>query len=224
MGRHSAEREEKSMEKRRGTGEAYDNGSTESINETDQPDRAEEALACAGDKVMRPKAPTDPKAARPRVYLMLDSLVEGRAGEYGEFADYYFLSGRVEAKLLSVLPGLDREIAAQLQQCRGFCDIVEEIGVSVMGTEENWRSETASFCLQGGGEENGLYLSADLPCTGEEVRIPVAGTEQAAKAEGVLSAAVFRFPFYMMARATITLYLKAGISVPLPASVRSQSA
>ena len=156
---------------------------------------------------MRPQAPKDPKAQRGKVYLMLDSLIEGKPEQSG-YADLYFLGGRVEAKLLSVLPDLDREIAAKLQSCAGFSALVEEVGVSILGTEENWREQTAAFTLSGAG--GAFCLSADIPCTGQEVRIPV----PEAAGEGILEVAATRFSIYMMAKMTITLYMKPGITVP----------
>ena len=161
----------------------------------------------------RPQAPKDPRN-RGKVYLLLDSLVEGKTEERADgskrYAEPYYLGGRVQAKLTSVLPGLDRELAAKLQSCAGFAENVEEVGVSLLGTEEDWRKQEASFTLEGGN--GSLKLQAHIPCDGREVLIPVEAASL--QAEGDLSAAVFAFPLYMMARATLTLYLKPGIKVP----------
>ena len=171
-------------------------------------------LNMSDEKELRPQAPKDPKAERGKLYLLLDSLIEGKPddaeaeGGSRRYKDLYFLGGRVEAKLMNILPELDRQIAADLQTCGGFCAMVEEVGVSALGTEDSWREMTAGFALSGGGGK--LHLSAEVPCNGQEVRIPVDTDVR----DGVLEVAATSFPIYMMARMTITLYLKPGIAVP----------
>ena len=62
--------------------------------------------------VMRgPKAPKDPTKKRAAVYFMLDDAVEGRPLGETTFGEIHHLEGRVTAKVTSVLPELDLEIA-----------------------------------------------------------------------------------------------------------------
>ena len=47
-----------------------------------------------------PKAPKDPVAKRPAVYVMVDSVIDGSPRGNGKFQDICYLNGRIAQKIL----------------------------------------------------------------------------------------------------------------------------
>ena len=187
-----------------------------------------------------PSAPRDPEKERPTVWLLFENLVEARPGEDGSFRDICYLEGRVEAKLKSILPELDEELARKLQLCSGFRELAGTIGVSVTASDPEKKEEEMRFSLNCGDAAAGVSWQGRVKCDGRELRIPVmaaaegpgcrqetsagaaetgGGTETGLE-EGPLSSIVMAFPEYMTARVTVALYLREGISVPKKAAER----
>ena len=162
----------------------------------------------------KPTAPKDPEAERPKVWLLYENLVEARPAEGAGFRDICYLEGRVEAKLTSVLPDLDRTLAARLQNCADFCSLVDWVGISATASDPALRNSemtvTINARLQNG---EGILCRGHVPCDGRELRLTPEAAEKEA-GETVLSAIVMAFEQYMTARVNITLYLKEGIRVP----------
>ena len=91
-----------------------------------------------------PKAPKDPTKKRSVIYIMLDDAVEGRPNDQGGFSDVNFLEGRVAAKVTNLLPELSKDLAAKLQTCAGFRELVHSIGISMKADKEEDRNKTSA--------------------------------------------------------------------------------
>lgn len=162
-----------------------------------------------------PKAPKDPTKKRPVIYIMLDDAIEGRPNEAGGFGDVNFLEGRVAAKVTNLLPELDREIAAKLQTCAGFREVVHSIGVSIKADKEEDRNKVIRFvqqCRTPAGY-SGTRFAAETVCDGRETLLVVEDFP-AVEGETVLAAFNFGFPSYFTAKVTIAYYLNDGFDVP----------
>ncbi len=162
-----------------------------------------------------PKAPKDPTKKRSVIYIMLDDAVEGRPNDHGGFSDVNFLEGRVQAKVTSLLPELDKELAAELQTCAGFRKLVHSIGISVKADKEEDRNKTMEFaqqCRTASGY-NGTRFQTETVCDGRETLICV---EDFAPVEGetVLASFNFIFPSYITGKVTVAYYLNDGYEVP----------
>lgn len=165
--------------------------------------------------VRGPKAPKDPTKKRPVIYIMLDDAVEGRPNDSGGFGDVNFLEGRVAAKVTNLLPELDKELAAKLQTCVGFRELVHSIGVSIKADKEEDRNKSICFaqqCRTATGY-HGTRFSAETVCDGRETLILVEDYP-AVEGETVLAAFNFEFPSYFTAKVTIAYYLNDGFEVP----------
>ena len=165
--------------------------------------------------VRGPKAPKDPTKKRPVIYIMLDDAVEGRPNDHGGFADVNFLEGRVAAKVTNLLPELDKELAAKLQTCEGFRELVHSIGVSIKADSEENRNKTIRFAQQCRTAEGyfGTRYEAETVCDGRETLIPVQDYTPV-QGETVLAAFNFGFPSYFTASVTVAYYLNDGFEVP----------
>jgi len=162
-----------------------------------------------------PKAPKDPTKKRPVIYIMLDDAVEGRPNDFGGFGDVNFLEGRVAAKVTNLLPELDRELAAKLQTCAGFRELVHSIGVSIKADKEEDRDKIIQFvqqCRTPSGY-NGTRFATETVCDGRETLIVVEDFP-AVEGETVLASFNFGFPSYFTAKITIAYYLNDGYEVP----------
>ena len=162
-----------------------------------------------------PKAPKDPTKKRAAVYFMLDDAVEGRPMDAGRFGEVHFLEGRVTAKVTSLLPELDMEIAKKLQMCDGFRELVHSIGVTMISDKEEHRGESLGFTLQcrTATGYNGTRYTMSVPCNGTEA---VLETRDFTRVEGETSLASIHldFPSYFTGKMTIRFYLHDGIEVP----------
>ncbi len=162
-----------------------------------------------------PKAPKDPTKKRSVIYIMLDDAVEGRPDGQGRFSEINFLEGRVEAKVTSLLPELDKTLAAELQSCAGFRKIVHSIGVSVKADKEEDRNKVMQFvqqCRTATGY-NGTRYQAETVCDGRETLLSVEDYPVVPE-ETVLASFNFEFPSYVTGKVTIAYYLNEGYEVP----------
>ena len=165
--------------------------------------------------VRGPKAPKDPTKKRSVIYIMLDDAVEGRPNDAGKFGDVNFLEGRVAAKVTNLLPELDRGLAAKLQTCEGFRELVHSIGISIKADKEEDREKTIRFaqqCRTAAGYFGTRY-ETETVCDGRETLITVADYTPVPE-ETVLAAFNFEFPSYFTALVTIAYYLNDGFEVP----------
>ena len=162
-----------------------------------------------------PKAPKDPTKKRSVIYIMLDDAVEGKPNEQGGYSDVNYLEGSVTAKVTSLLPELDQELAAELQTCAGFRKLVHSIGISVKADKEEDRNKTMTFAQQCRTDAgySGTRFEAETVCDGRETLIMV---EDFAPVEGetVLAAFNFIFPNYITGKVTVAYYLNDGFEVP----------
>ena len=165
--------------------------------------------------VRGPKAPKDPTKKRPAVYFMLDDAVEGRPSGPDRFGEVHFLEGRVTAKVTSLLPELDEEIAKKLQMCEGFRELVHSIGVTMISDKNEHRGESISFALQcrTATGYNGTRYVMQVPCNGTEAVLMVEDFEQV-EGETSLASINLDFPGYFTGKMTIRFYLRDGIEVP----------
>lgn len=162
-----------------------------------------------------PKAPKDPTKKRSVIYIMLNDAVEGRPNEQGGFSEVNFLEGRVAAKTTALLPELDKELAAKLQTCEGFRELVHSIGVSMKADKEEDRSKTIRFvqqCRTATGY-HGTRYTAEVACNGNESMITVADYA-AMPEETVLASFNIDFPSYFTGKMTVAYYLNDGYEVP----------
>ena len=134
----------------------------------------------SNDMVRGPKAPKDPTKKRSAVYIMVDSALEGRPTGDGKFMDVCYLEGRISAKLTSVCPELDKELAGKFQFCQTFREMVHSIGVTFVSQNEEDRELTADFSMNCKTETTyeGTSYRAKLPCNGQEVQILLSDYEK----------------------------------------------
>ncbi|MBE5951129.1 MAG: SGNH/GDSL hydrolase family protein [Lachnospiraceae bacterium] len=168
-----------------------------------------------GNAVRGPKAPKDPTKKRAVVYFMLDDAVEGRPLGPNVFGEVHYLEGRVTAKVASLLPELDSEIAKKLQLCDGFRELVHSIGVTMISDEKEHRGESISFALQcrTATGYNGTRYTMQVPCNGTEAVLELEDYE-VVEGETSLASINLDFPSYFTGKMTIRFYLKDGIAVP----------
>ena len=162
-----------------------------------------------------PKAPKDPTKKRSVIYIMLDDAVEGRPNDQGGFSDVNFLEGRVAAKVTNLLPELSKDLAAKLQTCAGFRELVHSIGISMKADKEEDRNKTVRFaqqCRTATGY-NGTRYQTETVCDGRET-LMVVEDFPAVPEETTLAAFNFDFPSYFTGKVTIAYYLNDGIEVP----------
>jgi len=162
-----------------------------------------------------PKAPKDPTKKRSVIYIMLDDAIEGRPNGSGGYGDVNYLEGRVVAKVTNLLPELDRELAAKLQTCAGFRELVHSIGISIKADKKEDRNITMKFAQQCRTAEGyfGTRFETETVCDGRETLIVVEDFP-AVPGETVLAAFNFGFPSYFTGTVTIAYYLNDGFEVP----------
>ena len=162
-----------------------------------------------------PKAPKDPTKKRSAIYIMLNDAVEGKPNGTGGFSEVNFLEGRVAAKVTSLLPELNKELAAKLQTCAGFRELVHSIGISMQADKEEDRNKTIRFAQQCRTVTgyNGTRYQTETVCDGRESVITVAEYDPVEE-ETVLASFNFEFPSYFTGKVTIAYYLNDGFEVP----------
>ena len=161
------------------------------------------------------KAPKDPTAKRPVVYVMLDNIIEGSPQKDGRFMDVSFLEGRMEDKIIGNMPGIKQSIAAKLQSCAGLRELVHSIGITITAEEKEDRLQSAEFTLQckSGKSYHGTEYKAKVPCNGEE-KIIVLSDYPVSTTDTVLASFQTVFDKYMIGKMTICFYLEYGYEVP----------
>lgn len=163
-----------------------------------------------------PKAPKDPTAKRPAVYVMADSVIEGSPRENGKFQDICYLNGRIAQKISVLCDGISKEILDLVPNCAGFRKVVHSIGITVLAAKEEMQSSEVTFelnCLTKISDKAGSCYTAKVPCNGEEVTIVVADYPEQEE-DDLLGSFVTTFPSHETAKLTVCFYLNDGYTAP----------
>lgn len=163
-----------------------------------------------------PRAPKDPTAKRPAVYVMADSIIEGSPRGNGKFQDICYLNGRIAQKISVLCDGISKEILDLVPSCAGFRKVVHSIGITVLAEKEEMRSSEVTFelnCLTKVSDKLGSCYSAEVPCNGEEVTIVLADYPEKEE-DDLLGSFVTTFPSHETAKLTVCFYLNDGYTAP----------
>ena len=163
-----------------------------------------------------PKAPKDPVAKRPAVYVMVDSVIEGSPRANGKYQDICYLNGRIAQKISVLCNDMPKEILEAVPTGAGFRKVVHTIGVTVLATKKELQDMSVEFTLNCLSTEQGKAAScyrAEVPCNGQEVKITVADYPDN-EADGLLGSFVTTFPAHETAKLTVCFYLNDGYSAP----------
>lgn len=163
-----------------------------------------------------PRAPKDPTAKRPAVYIMVDSVIEGSPRGNGKFQDICYLNGRIAQKISVICNEVSKEIIDLVPYGAGFRKVVHSIGITVLATKEELQGETVTFelhCLTKTPGREGSCYSAEVPCNGEEVKITVADYPENEE-DDLLGSFVTTFPSHETAKLTVCFYLNDGYTAP----------
>ena len=163
-----------------------------------------------------PKAPKDPVAKRPAVYVMVDSVIEGSPRGNGKFQDICYLNGRIAQKISVLCNDMPKEILELVPGSAGFRKLVHSIGVTVLATKKELQEMSVEFtlnCLSTVPGTDGTCYKAEVPCNGQEVKITVADYPENA-ADGLLGSFVTTFPSHETAKLTVCFYLNDGYTAP----------
>lgn len=163
-----------------------------------------------------PKAPKDPVAKRPAVYVMADSVIEGSPRGNGKFQDICYLNGRIAQKISVLCDSVPKEITDAVPESAGFRKVVHTIGVTVLATGKEMQKEWVEFSLKilpkVQGVETTCYCGK-VPCNGEEVKLAVADYPEREN-DGELGSFVTTFPSHETAKMTVCFYLNDGYTAP----------
>ena len=163
-----------------------------------------------------PKAPKDPVAKRPAVYVMVDSVIEGSPRGNGKYQDICYLNGRIAQKISVLCNDMPKEILESVPNGAGFRKVVHTIGVTVLATKKELQDMSVEFtlnCLSAVQGKAGTCYSAEVPCNGQEVKITVADYPDN-EADGLLGSFVTTFPSHETAKLTVCFYLNDGYTAP----------
>lgn len=163
-----------------------------------------------------PKAPKDPVAKRPAVYVMVDSVIEGSPRGNGKYQDICYLNGRIAQKISVLCNDMPKEILESVPNGAGFRKVVHTIGVTVLATKKELQDMSVEFtlnCLSMVQGKSGTCYKADVPCNGQEVKITVADYPDN-EADGLLGSFVTTFPSHETAKLTVCFYLNDGYTAP----------
>ncbi|MBQ9766973.1 MAG: SGNH/GDSL hydrolase family protein [Lachnospiraceae bacterium] len=163
-----------------------------------------------------PKAPKDPVAKRPAVYVMADSVIEGSPRGNGKFQDICYLNGRIAQKINVLCDKVPQEITDLVPESAGFRKVVHTVGITVLATKVELQSESVVFelnCLSKLPGESGTCYRAEVPCNGEEVKITVADYPENEN-DGLLGSFITTFPTHETAKMTVCFYLNDGYTAP----------
>ncbi|MCH5274132.1 MAG: SGNH/GDSL hydrolase family protein [Lachnospiraceae bacterium] len=163
-----------------------------------------------------PRAPKDPTAKRPAVYVMVDAVIEGSPRGNGKFQDICYLNGRIAQKISVICEDISKEIIDLIPTGEGFRKVVHSVGITVLATKEEMRSETVTFelsCLTKVPDKAGSCYSTKVPCNGEEAVITVADYPEN-EADGLLGSFITTFPSHETAKLTVCFYLNDGYTAP----------
>ncbi len=163
-----------------------------------------------------PKAPKDPVAKRPAVYVMVDSVIEGSPRANGKYQDICYLNGRIAQKISVLCNDMPKEILEAVPTGAGFRKVVHTIGVTVLATKKELQDMSVEFtlnCLSTVQGKAGTCYKAEVPCNGQEVKITVADYPDN-EADGLLGSFVTTFPSHETAKLTVCFYLNDGYTAP----------
>ena len=169
------------------------------------------------EDVMRgPKAPKDPVAKRPAVYVMVDAVIDGSPRENGKFQDICYLNGRIVQKISVLCNEMPKDVLDLVPTGAGFRKLVHTIGVTVLAVNKEHQEDTVVFemnCLSTEQGKAGTCYRAEVPCNGQEVKITVADYPEN-EADGLLGSFVTTFPAHRAAKLTVCFYLNDGFTAP----------
>lgn len=163
-----------------------------------------------------PKAPKDPMAKRPAVYVMVDSVIEGSPRGNGKYQDICYLNGRIAQKISVLCNNMPKEILELVPGSAGFRKLVHSIGVTVLATKKELQEMSVEFtlnCLSTVPGADGTCYKAEVPCNGQEVKITVSDYPEN-EADGLLGSFVTTFPNHETAKLTVCFYLNDGYTAP----------
>lgn len=163
-----------------------------------------------------PKAPKDPVAKRPAVYVMVDSVIDGSPRGNGKFQDICYLNGRIVQKISVLCNEMPKEILDLVPGGPGFRKLVHSIGVTVLALKKEKQEDTVVFelnCLSNEQGKAATCYRAEVPCNGQEVKITVADYPEN-EADGLLGSFVTTFPSHETAKLTVCFYLNDGFTAP----------
>lgn len=164
-----------------------------------------------------PKAPKDPVAKRPAVYVMVDSVIEGSPRANGKYQDICYLNGRIAQKISVLCNDMPKEILEAVPTGAGFRKVVHTIGVTVFATKKELQDMSVDFslnCLSAVHGKDATCYRAEVPCDGREVKITVADYPDN-EADGLLGSFVTTFPAHETAKLTVCFYLNDGYTAPV---------
>ena len=84
-----------------------------------------------------PKAPKDPVAKRPAVYVMVDAVIDGSPRGNGKFQDIIYLNGRIVQKISVLCKDVPKDVLDLVPNGQGFRKLVHSIGVTVLATKKD---------------------------------------------------------------------------------------
>lgn len=124
-----------------------------------------------------PAAPKDPVEKRPCLYVVLDKTISGTKDPEGVIRDYVFLEGRLIDQVRFTSGDLDEELLQMLPKMETFRKLVHSVGVSIKAEDPEDREKEVEFQFQCYGKTDkyttGTVMEMTLPCTGEEMVLPV---------------------------------------------------
>ena len=124
-----------------------------------------------------PAAPKDPVEKRPCLYVVLDKTISGSKDPEGVIRDYVFLEGRLIDQVRFTSGDMDEEILQMLPRMETFRKLVHSVGVSIKAEDPGDREKEVEFQFQCYGKTDkyttGTVMEMTLPCTGEEMVLPV---------------------------------------------------
>lgn len=124
-----------------------------------------------------PAAPKDPVEKRPCLYVVLDKTISGSKDPEGVIRDYVFLEGRLIDQVRFTSGDIDEEILQMLPRMETFRKLVHSVGVSIKAEDPGDREKEVEFQFQCYGKTDkyttGTVMEMTLPCTGEEMVLPV---------------------------------------------------
>ena len=163
-----------------------------------------------------PKAPKDPVAKRPAVYVMVDAVIDGSPRGNGKFQDIIYLNGRIVQKISVLCKDVPKDVLDLVPNGQGFRKLVHSIGITVLATKKEKQEDSVVFELNCLSTEHGKAATtyrAEVPCNGQEVKIAVAEYPEN-EADGLLGSFVTTFPSHESAKLTVCFYLNDGFTAP----------
>lgn len=131
------------------------------------------ALATPRPHAAERPAPPSTEGSR-GMYILYETMIEGRACSDGGFACSIFLGGRQLSDKAKYTGGVEDEAVLELlQSSLGLHRLVHSIGISIRALDE--RDTTVGFTLHHWGKSNrqasGMRITAECPTDGTETRL-----------------------------------------------------